>query len=156
MGQQDSLHRNLIQNVLIFSIKIGQIKSSLINQEPGPWWWSSGQRSCLLLQWCEFKSRWLLKFSVQREENKWKTGRCWPIFKKINPEPTSLCSFFIWDPNLNVTGKEIEEDVQPDSIWTLAFGISGQCSATWATTIASSTSNLEKMSLTFYFAQPDL
>ena len=26
----------------------------------GPWWWSSGQRSCLLLQWSEFKSRWQL------------------------------------------------------------------------------------------------
>ena len=49
----------------------------------GPWWWSSGQRSCLLLQRSEFESCWLLnKFSVRKDENKRKRGRGWPIFKK--------------------------------------------------------------------------
>ena len=49
----------------------------------GPWWWSSGQRSCLLLRRSEFESCWLLnKFSVRKDENKRKRGRGWPIFKK--------------------------------------------------------------------------
>ena len=30
----------------------------------GPWWWSSGQRSRLMLRRSEFESRWLLNFSV--------------------------------------------------------------------------------------------
>ena len=39
----------------------------------GPWWWSNGQRSCLLLRRSEFQSRWLLhKFSVRKDENKQK------------------------------------------------------------------------------------
>ena len=49
----------------------------------GPWWWSSGQRFCLLLRRSEFKSWWRLhKFSVRKDENKWKRGTGWPIFKK--------------------------------------------------------------------------
>ena len=51
----------------------------------GPWWWSSGQRSCLLLRRSEFESRWLLnKFSVRKDENKKKRkrDRGWPILKK--------------------------------------------------------------------------
>ena len=49
-------------------------------QLQGPWWWSSGQRSCLLLRRSEFDSCWLLnKFSVQKDENKRKRGRGWPI-----------------------------------------------------------------------------
>ena len=30
----------------------------------GPWWWYSGQRTCLRLQWFEFESSWLLNFYV--------------------------------------------------------------------------------------------
>ena len=32
----------------------------------GPWWWSSGQRSCFLLQRSEFKSLWLLYFLYEK------------------------------------------------------------------------------------------
>ena len=37
-------------------------------------------RSCLLLRRSEFESRWLLKFSAQKDQNKLKRGRGWPIF----------------------------------------------------------------------------
>ena len=48
----------------------------------GPWWWSSGQRSCILLWQYPFKSCWPLKFSVWKDENKRKRGRGRPIFWK--------------------------------------------------------------------------
>ena len=39
----------------------------------GPWWWSSGQRSCFLLWQSEFESHWLLNFLYEKmkinEEN---------------------------------------------------------------------------------------
>ena len=41
-----------------------------------------GQQACLLLQLSEFKSHWLHKFSVRKNENKRKTGGVWPILKK--------------------------------------------------------------------------
>ena len=51
----------------------------------GPWWWSSGQRSCLLLWRSEFESCWLLNtFSVRKDENKRKRGWGWPTLKKLN------------------------------------------------------------------------
>ena len=50
----------------------------------GPWWWSRGQRPCLLLRQSEFESCWLLKFSVQNDKNKWKRGRGWPPSFKIS------------------------------------------------------------------------
>ena len=49
-----------------------------------PWWWSSGQRAHLLLRRSEFESRWGLQFFckivIEKNENKQKRGRGWPIF----------------------------------------------------------------------------
>ena len=36
---------------------------------------TSGQRPCLPLQQSEFESSWLLKFSVQKDNNKLKIGQ---------------------------------------------------------------------------------
>ena len=38
----------------------------------GPWWWSSGQSSCLLLWRSELESCWLLKFSVRKDKDEQK------------------------------------------------------------------------------------
>ena len=58
------------------------------------WWWSSGQRSCLEPQQSEFESRWLLKLSVQKDENKRKRSRGWPVLKKSSKAVNQLTSSF--------------------------------------------------------------
>ena len=52
------------------------LRSWLSTDQLGPWWWSSGQRSRLLLRRPEFESCWQLKFAVPK--NAW-TG---PSLKK--------------------------------------------------------------------------
>ena len=46
------------------------------------WWWSNGQRICLLLRWNEFESHLILQFLLfEKKENKQKRGRAWPLLK---------------------------------------------------------------------------
>ena len=55
---------------------------------PGPWWWSSGQRARLLFRRSEFESRWGLQFFckifIEKNENKQKEARVGRFFKIEN------------------------------------------------------------------------
>ena len=59
-------HFNLWQRRFLFFAFL----QSWVRMVARPWWWSSGQRSCLLLRRSEFESCWLLRFSVRKDENK--------------------------------------------------------------------------------------
>ena len=48
----------------------------------GPWWWPSGQRSCLLLRRSEFESCWLLKLPLAKDKKNEKEARVGQSFKK--------------------------------------------------------------------------
>ena len=57
--------------------KISKAQTGLMFHIPllhGPWWWSSGQHSCFLLQRSEFESYCLLKFSAREDENEKRPG----------------------------------------------------------------------------------
>ena len=56
---------------------------------------------------CEFESRWLLRFSVPKDENKRKRGRGWPILKKLG---VSLRNGNGKEANL--VGREVKDDVE--------------------------------------------
>ena len=77
------IHRSdwSVQNISWWKIQAG-ISSNEWLFHPGPWWWSSGQHSCLLLQRSELESCLLIKFYVRKVKNKWKRGRGWPNLKK--------------------------------------------------------------------------
>ena len=84
----------------------------------GPWWWSSGP--CLLLRRSEFESRWRLQFfSVefvfQKNENKQKRDRGWPIKKDCgNKLPDSnLSSSFGFSLALNFLQKISFQKIRP-------------------------------------------
>ena len=52
----------------------------------GPWWWSSGQRACILLRRSEFESRWGLQFfcKIVIEKNEYKQKEAGVVpFKNI-------------------------------------------------------------------------
>ena len=49
--------------VVVFYLSCPYFSSNI-----GPWWWSSGQHFCLLLQWSKLESCWLLKFSLQKDK----------------------------------------------------------------------------------------
>ena len=65
------------------------------NEGISPRWWSSGQRSCLLLRWSQFGSCCLLTFSVQKDE---KRGR---VKKGISPRDAQLKILFVISYNNN-------------------------------------------------------
>ena len=58
---------------------------------PGRWWWSSGQRSRLLLRRSEFESRWLLKivyFCAKKIKISEKEAGAGPFKKRTKPNPS--------------------------------------------------------------------
>ena len=61
----------------------------------GQWWWSSGQHAWLQVWQSEFKSRWILQFSVkfvvEKYENKQKQTMVFPFKKKFsNASPKNV------------------------------------------------------------------
>ena len=83
--QPTLLSKFLLQNG---SIKIGT----------GPWWWSSGQRSHLLLQRSEFESCWLLKIIFCTKINKTEAGvgpplnKDWSLGLLVEKRPPFCCA----------------------------------------------------------------
>ena len=55
-------HSRSEQLKIIFYVKYSSLFVYKHWRTFGPWWWSSGQRACLLLRKSKFKFRWSLQF----------------------------------------------------------------------------------------------